>query len=848
MRGRDAWQKWLYTVDWQPRTLEQGEPAVNMPPRTWLILADAQGVGARLAAQLRGQGDRAVLAYRGEGWRQEGPDTFYVGAERSEDLRRLVAQLVGGGPGVHGVVHLWGLDEAGELVPAARGGCGMALLLVQALVEEQVRPSGLWLVTQDAQAVVSGDRVTGSAQAGLWGMGKVITLEHPELNATCVDLGWGEDVDACAQQLYTEIAGRAGQPRPEREIALRQGARFVARLQRYGLDEDLPVPQGPYRLEVTERGVLDNLRLAPVVRRSPRAGEVEIEVQASGLNFRDVLNVLGAYPGDPGAIGGECAGVVVAVGAGVTGFAPGDEVLAMASGAFSQYVTVDSAYVAHKPAGMRAVEAAALPTAFLTAYCGLRYLAQIKPGDRVLIHAAAGGVGMAAVQLAQQAGAKVFATASPPKWDALRAMGVTHLYNSRTTEFAAQILADTGAQGVDVILNSLTGPGFMEANLAALGAGGYVAEMSKRNIWSPEQVAAVRPDARYVAFDLGEICLQQPPLWQEMWAEIAQLFAGGQLRALPCTVFPMQQAAAALRTMQQARHIGKIVLTPPAGVRNADQSLAVRGSATYLITGGLGALGLTAARWLVEQGARHLLLIGRKGPQPGAAAELDELAQMGVSVRVVQADVAELGELAAALEQIDEGTPLKGVIHCAGVLDDGALLQQSSERFAKVLAPKAQGAWNLHQLTQDMALDFFVLFSSASSVLGNRGQANYAAANACLDALAQHRHARGLPALSINWGAWAEAGMAAGLARSRRAQMAVQGVRMITPAEGTAALARLLGQSAPQVGVFALDWAKLQAREPALARIPLLDNFVAQGVESPKTAGAAHACNLGGRI
>ena len=559
VRGDDIWRQWLYSVTWQALAREQVFGATAVEGERWLILADERGIGVELALRLRQGGAEVVLAHAGEGWRQVDENSVYVAADCAEDYRRLVSSM----PDLHGVVHLWSLGDTPELVQGVRHSCDTALLLVQALLQEQVSPAGLWLVTQDAQAAVAGDLVGGVAQSGLWGMGKVIALEHPELNPVCVDLARMDQLAAdnnlannmaLAAQLHAEVTSVGPQAMAERQVALRRDARYVARLQRLSAAAGLTglsMPAGPYRLEVSERGMLDNLQLRPVMRRAPAGGEVEIQVQAGGMNFRDVLNVLGAYPGDPGPIGSECAGVVVAVGEGVRHIAPGDNVLAMTAGSFSRYVTVNSAHVAHRPATLTVVEAAALPTAYLTAYYGLHQLAQMKAGARVLIHAAAGGVGMAAVQLAQQAGAEVYATASPGKWEVLRAMGVSHIYNSLTI-VAAQILAETGGCGVDVILNSLTGPGFMEANLAVLAAGGYLAEMSKRNIWSAEQVAGVRADVRYTVFDLGEISVQQPELWQQMLAAVMALLAEGQVKPLPCTVFPLQEAVQAFRLMQQA--------------------------------------------------------------------------------------------------------------------------------------------------------------------------------------------------------------------------------------------------------------------------------------------------------
>jgi hypothetical protein len=349
--------------------------------------------------------------------------------------------------------------------------CASALQLAQALLQAQVEPTGFWLVTRDSQPVGPAEPLSGVLQSALWGLGKVIGLEHPELQPRSIDLSQDEDVQTQATRLRAELL----HPGEERQIALRSDARYVARLQRcpeQRAAQELTLPAGPYRLDSSERGLLDTLQLRPLERRAPAAGEVEIEVQASSLNFRDVLNALGAYPGDAGALGGECAGMVVGVGPDVTEFAVGDQVLAVAAGSLSSHVTTSVRFVAPLPSGLTLAEAAALPAVFLTAIYGLHHLARIQRGQRVLIHAAAGGVGLAAVQIAQAAGAEVYATASPAKWDVLRAFGVQHIYHSRTTDFSAQILADTDGAGVDILLNSLTGPAFMQANLAVLAQGG----------------------------------------------------------------------------------------------------------------------------------------------------------------------------------------------------------------------------------------------------------------------------------------------------------------------------------------------------------------------------------------
>ena len=331
--------------------------------------------------------------------------------------------------------------------------------------------------------------------------------------------------------------------------------------------------------------------------------------------------------------------------------------------------------------------------------------------------------------------------------------GVTHLYNSRSVDFAAEILADTNGQGVDLILNSLTGAGYIEADLAALAPGGYLIEMSKRDVWGHDQIAAVRPDARYSLIDLIAVGNQQPALLQTMLAQIIALYAERKLVPLPCTAFPIDRAIDAFRYMQQARHVGKIVLIPPSA-----EEPVIKEWGTYLITGGLGGLGLAVAHWLVGQGARHLTFIGRSKPKVEAQLELDAMVASGVELTLVYADVADPVQLQAAVQQIDSAHPLRGIVHAAGVLDDSALANQGWERFTKVLRPKVQGAWNLHLWTRTMPLDFFVVFASTAGVLGNRGQASHAAANAFLDAFVHYRRAQGLPALSIDWGPWARSG------------------------------------------------------------------------------------------
>ncbi|MEU9191460.1 SDR family NAD(P)-dependent oxidoreductase, partial [Streptomyces sp. NPDC048484] len=525
-------------------------------------------------------------------------------------------------------------------------------------------------------------------------------------------------------------------------------------------------------------------------------GWVRVGVRAAGVNFRDVLMTLGMYPGGGTRIGGEGAGVVLEVGVGVEDLVVGDRVFGMFDGAFGPEVVVDRRLLAVMPAGWSFEQAATVPVVFLTAWYGLVELAGVAAGQRVLVHAGAGGVGMAACQLARHLGAEVFATASPGKWPALAGLGVdsAHVASSRTLDFEGQFTRATGGQGVDVVLNSLAGE-FIDASLRLLPRGGWLVEMGKTDLRDAEQVAAEHPGVAYRAFDLEEA----DPAWiQEVLVRLVGLFEAGVLRPLPVTAWDVRRAPEAFRFMSQARHVGKVALRMP-------RRLDAQG--TVLVTGATGGLGAVVARHLAgHHQVRELLLTSRRGPgAPGVAELVAELAALGARARVVACDVAERQAVAGLLAGIDPQHPLTGVVHAAGVLDDGIVSSLTPGRLARVLGPKADGAWHLHELTAHMDLAAFVLFSSTSAVLDGSGQGNYAAANAFLDALAGHRHAHGLAGQSIAWGLWATgSGMSAGLSRADLARAARGGIGALSAEQGL----RLLD------GAAALD-------QPALIAVPL---------------------------
>ncbi|MGV9856085.1 SDR family NAD(P)-dependent oxidoreductase, partial [Streptomyces sp. NPDC003442] len=647
------------------------------------------------------------------------------------------------------------MDEP-VLVSAEPADVSAALALMQAWLGAGY-PAGSRLVvrTREAVAAAEGDTVAGLRSSGVWGLVRSARSEHPDAGLVLLDDdGRPESAEITAAALATG----------EKELALRAGAVLVPRLRPASAAPELPTGAGAWRLEWAAGGDLDGVRVvpAPDAERPLGPHEVRIAVRAAGVNFRDLLSALGMLSNDTRPPGSEGAGLVVEVGPEVHGLVPGMRVMGMFQG-FGPLAVADARLMVPVPDGWSDVEAAAIPIVYLTAYHALFDLGRVRAGDRVLIHAASGGVGMAAVRLALAAGAEVFATASPPKQAAVAELGVAHIASSRTADFAAEF------GQVDVVLNSLTGE-MLDASLGMLADGGRFVELGKTDIRDPRQVP----------FDVADL---DPDRLAVMWQRVLE-----QVEPLPVAVFPAAQAGAALRFMSQARHVGKIVLRLP-GV----------GDGAVLITGGTGTLGGLVARHLVDRhGVRDLVLVSRSGPDaPGAAELAAELELAGSRVRIVAADLSDRAAVDALVAGIAD---LSGVVHAAGVLEDVPVTSVTSESLARVLAAKAETAWHVHEATAGRDLRMFVLFSSLAGLLGNPGQGNYAAANSYLDALAAHRTARGLPAVSIAWGLWERrSAMTGALAEVDRARLARGGGVVLGTEQALGLLDRALSIGRPVV-------------------------------------------------
>ncbi len=815
--------------------------------KSWVVFADKGGTGSELAALLRSKGARCRVVTRGAAWTEDGPDAVAMRADNAGDWTKLVGWWSAEDPPQR-FVHLWVLDESGGAGDSG-GMMGTAELVHFAHAMETFAPVGKVradLVTRGAQPAGRDRDPISAAQGPGIGFFRVFLGEHTNIACRAIDLPREVSPDDLAH-LWRELL----RSEPEREVALRGDARYVQRLSRGLAFVEQPLdPSIPLRLESCERGSLDSLKFTSFDMPQCGPGEVLVRVEAAALNFRDVLKALGLYPAesaDARMYGDEVAGEVIAAGKDVRHVKPGDKVFGLAVHGLATHTLARGADVLPIPGGMTPEEAATLPVVFMTAWHSLKNVARLRKGETILVHSGLGGVGMAAIQIAQHLGATVIASAgSPHKRALLATMGVRHVIDSRRGDFAERVMEITGGRGADVVLNALAAEA-IPMGLSCLAESGRFVEIGKRDIYLNAKLPLwhLRRNASFHVVAMDAVFSGDEELTRELLGEITALVKEGALRPLPFRSFPACRADAAFRLMAAGKHIGKVLLTfaEPFIVRKAEpprKSFEVDPDATYLVTGGFGGFGKVLARWLADNGARHLVLAGRQGADsPGAAEFIAELRGMGAETLAVKADAGSQDDVKRLFAEIRAtGRPLKGVFHLAMVIDDALLSELTPERFATVMRPKALGAWLMHEQTKAMDLDAFVMFSSASSIFGNPGQGNYAAANAFLDSLAHHRRALGLPALAVNWGVLGGEGY---VARNEKVAeyLSRQGTSSLEPDEVVSLLESFLDAGATQVASLRIDWGKWRQSFRGLQDNPLVERILTSGVEFEESAGQA---------
>ena len=774
------------------------EEALPLPePASWLLLTDAASLGlaGQLSARMKALGQQVVSA-------QNLPQSLN-NIDHVVDLRGWCDTP----------------ETAAKMLASALGN-------VKALAGHPTKVPRLWFVTRGGAlaSTLPGEVEANPQQAALWGFARVVMNEYPSLACTLIDL---DCLDGC-ERLQNELL----YPDGASEIVLSNTGRYVTVMLEANTDQNRSAEPGEhFGLDFHVPGRLNNLVWLPQDKAALDDGDIEVEVQAAGLNFRDVMYLMGLLPdealekGFAGAsLGLEFSGIVSRVGACVRDFEPGDKVMGFGSACFASHVVTRADAVALMPKEWSYASAATVPTVFLTVFYALKQLADVQAGERVLIHGGAGGVGIAAIQLAKYMGAEVFATAgSDEKRDFVHLLGADHVFDSRSLAFADDILSATNGEGVDVVLNSLAGEA-IRRNLSILKPFGRFLELGKRDFFenTPIGLRPFKDNISYFGIDADQLLTGRPELAQRLFREVMALFREGVLSPLPCQVFPAERVVEGFRTMQQARHIGKVVISladklpfiqQPA---TAPAPLQVSKDTTWIVAGGLSGFGLASAGWLAEHGVSDLILVGRRGlDTPGAKEAVEDFTSKGIRVQALACDIGNPAAVERMIQQVRKTCPpIKGVLHAAAVYDDALLQNLDATRMENVIVPKLIGAWNLHKATLDIPLEHFVVYSSIATAIGNPGQANYVAANAGLEALARMRWGMGLPAVCIGWGPIGDTGYLSRNEAVRDGLSQSLGKPPMDAVDALNELEHLLSQE-HTVTVANFDWNKLARQLPS---------------------------------
>lgn len=773
----------------EERWVEETRADLEPNAGRWLVIHHASGLGQSTARRLADSGADVTAL------------------EDSSEPGVLADAVAAWAVRPGAVVYAAALDK----VEPNAAACGLLSIAKTLAVRGLSTP--IHVVTGGAVAA-EGSSVPTWRYAMLWGLARVIQREHPPLAGVLIEVGdepGAQDIESLVEELVRATPGE--------EIRLSRGARWSRRLERPRVNaaprERRDAKAGSFVFCRPPTGLVDEFVAAPLARRQPRPGEVEVAVEVAALNFRDALaatrnfadEVLeGGYFGT--AIGGECCGRIVNVGP-ESKLREGDRVAVIAPNCFASHVVVDERFACGVPESVSSEDAAGLLIPYLTAWLALVDLARARRGESVLIHSAAGGVGMAAVFVAKLLGLRIFATAgSHPKREYVRSLGVEHVMDSRGGLFADEIRNLSGGRGVDMVLSALAGRGIDEG-LASLAPYGRFVEIGKRDLVENRRVGlnVFLANRSYVVLDINQMMIDDPARIVAALSSIRGHVESGGLPPLPTRSFPIGRIADAFKEILQAKHIGKIVLDVSGEIPTAARDGALcRSDGTYVISGGLSGFGLATARHLVTRGARHLVLFGRSGAIDDAArVEVEAMRKEGADVMVRSADVARREDVQKLFaEAALRMPPVRGIVHAAMVLDDDALVRIDSTRFNRVLSPKVDGALNLHHAALSHPIEFFVCYSSIAGILGNIGQASYAAANAALDAFAAFRRGLSLPALTIAWGPIADAGV---VARNPTLAQALrrQGFEPITTREAMAVLDTALRADRASIVAFRYD-------------------------------------------
>lgn len=710
-------------------------------------------------------------------------------------------------------------DPVAQQQDVTQGFLNLLKVLVTTKRRGDAPPPKVILITEGIIPVGIDSDASLPGAATLWGILRTFQSEfNTSMDTRCIDLDPGAcDSLSPIEQIESEIWSTDG----EIHVAYRSLTRQVPRclpLSLKGSLAPLPLPSSDQvSLILPSSKAINDLKFGLLLPPPQHKFGVTIRVIAAGLNFKDVLSVIKPSPefNDENCIAADFCGVVEFIGDSVTKWKIGDAVLGadFTQGALPSHMVMGEDRVVGLPPWMTFEEGACLPVVFSTAYHCLVDVGRVKSGETILIHAASGGVGLVAIQIAQRLGVKVIATAGNKRKRAYlsKRMGVQHVFSSRSTEFGAQVMQVTKGFGVNLVLNSLTGPGFKETSLSCLAEKGRFVEMSKLNVWSIQEAKCLRADVAYTVVDLTKVgksgWIGLTKALHEWLNYVPTSFKSSPMKRLepiPYTAFDAVCIRQALAHLQKAKHIGKVVVRW--APRDTGPPPLFNSRSTYLITGGVGGIGLELLKFMtIRQGAVNVVLMGRSTPTGKAAELIQSLNEQQKNVLFFQGDVGKMPDCVRMMSWMSETglPPLRGVMHAAGTLSDGIILNQTWDKMEHCFQSKVSGAWNLHLLTASHNLEHFITYSSVAAVLGSMGQANHSAGNWFLDALVTYRLSLGLPGATVNWGQWAQVGVAS--------DMEIPGLLPFTPTEAFNALEGLMRNHKSQALVCAWNLSMIKS-------------------------------------
>jgi acyl transferase domain-containing protein/NADPH:quinone reductase-like Zn-dependent oxidoreductase/surfactin synthase thioesterase subunit/SAM-dependent methyltransferase len=750
----------------------------------WLVFADESGTSDQIIKQLQALNKTVVVAKKAAAFSKISEQVFELNTIHQDGADAVIEHVARNGK-FQGIIFAWGLDSVSNdqlseatIIQSEEHSSIMLMNVMRKLnATNYPEKPGIWLLSSGAQSIGGLPASINLAQEGLRGVSRVVVNEFPLFKSRMVDFSTpvqSVEIDALIEELFSSDG--------EDEIAFRGKKRYFNKLERISKEtiaqrakKTVPAEGSAYTATISEYGVLDNLVLRETERREPAANEVEVQIKASALNFRDIMIAMGLLS-DAAVEGGlfgrtfglECAGIVSKVGSSVTNVKVGDEIMATAPSCLSGFAYPLAVHCVKKPTSINWNEAASLPVVYTTAYFSLIHHCRLEKGETVLIHAAAGGVGIAAIHIAKAIGAEIYATvSSPDKRAYIESIGVKpeNIMSSRTLDFKDQVMEKTNGRGVDVVLNSLSGEAIYKS-VQCLAAYGRFIEIGKTDIYRNSKLG-LEPfgnNLTYFGVDVDRLFKQKEIFGGRLFQESIDYFVANSFAPHPVKVFPVSKLADAFQYMAGARHIGKIIVAMEGEVQIAPPAtIEFKADGTYLLTGGASGFGLAVADWMTSKGARNLVLLSRSGPKTEEEkAIVEKMIARGIHVMVAKGDVSNKADVERIFAEIKATMPpLKGIQHAAMVLDDGSIPEIDYQRYMNVFIPKAVGCWHLHEATKEISLDHFVSYSSISAIYGNPGQVSYVGANSFLDNFSSWRRSMGLPAMTINWGVIGDVGFVA---------------------------------------------------------------------------------------